>query len=135
MMSLAASTSVLIVEDDSIIAWHLRSMVERLGFAVCATVATEQAAVAAAREHQPAIVLMDVRLAAGGDGVRAAEAIYAARAVPVIFCTAHAHDPDFRSRVASMTTAAVLGKPIQERLLKEAIADVLERTERLPNKK
>ncbi|MCX7362427.1 MAG: response regulator [Alphaproteobacteria bacterium] len=128
MMSLAASTSVLIVEDDSIIAWHLRSMVERLGFAVCATVATEQAAVDAAREHEPAIVLMDVRLAAGGDGVRAAEAICAVRAVPVIFCTAHAHDPDFRSRVAPLATAAVLGKPIQERLLKETITGLLGRT-------
>lgn len=129
MMSLAASTSVLIVEDDSIIAWHLRSMVERLGFAVCATVATEQAAVDAAHEHEPTIILMDVRLAAGGDGVKAAEAIHAARAVPVIFCTAHAQDPDFRKRVASMATAAVLGKPIQERLLKETIASLLGQTE------
>lgn len=129
MMSLAASTSVLIVEDDSIIAWHLRSMVERLGFAVCATVATEQAAVDAARQHEPAFVLMDVRLAGGGDGVRAAEAICAARAVPVIFCTAHAHDLDFfRSRVAPLAMAAVLGKPIQERLLKETITGLLGRT-------
>lgn len=125
MMSLAGSTSVLIVEDDSIIAWHLRSMVERLGFAVCAAVATEQAAVDAAQQHEPAVVLMDVRLAAGGDGVRAAEAIYAARPVPIIFCTAHAQDPGFRSRAASLPTAAVLGKPIQERLLKEAIAQFL----------
>lgn len=128
MMSLAGSTSVLIVEDDSIIAWHLRSMVERLGFAVCATVATEQAAVDAAQQHEPAIILMDVRLAAGGDGVRAAQAIRAARPVPVVFCTAHAHDPDFRSRVAPLAGAAVLGKPIQERLLKETIADLLGRS-------
>lgn len=127
MMSLAGSTSILIVEDDSIIAWHLRSMVERLGFAVCATVATEQAAVDAAQQHEPAIVLMDVRLAAGGDGVRAAQAICAARPVPVVFCTAHAHDPDFRSRVASMAGAAVLGKPIQERLLKETVVGLLGR--------
>lgn len=125
MIDTAPPISVLIVEDDSIIAWHLKSIVQRRGLAVCATVATEEAAIAAARQHEPSVVLMDVRLAAGGDGVRAAEVIRADRDVPVIFCTAHAQDPGFRARTAAIGSSSVLGKPIQEELLMSAITDLL----------
>ncbi|HTR84570.1 MAG TPA: response regulator [Reyranella sp.] len=119
------SRSVLIVEDEAIIAWHLQAMASRLGYVVCATVATEDAAVAAAAEHRPDIVLMDVRLAASGDGVRAAERIRREGRPPIVFCTAHADDQAFRARTASMEHSAVLGKPVREDLLKEAIDRLL----------
>lgn len=122
---MAFHPSVLIVEDDSIIAWHLRTMVERAGYSVCATAATEDGAVAAAEEHRPAVVLMDVRLARGGDGVRAAEAIRASQEAAIIFCTAHAQDPSFRERAASFTRSLILAKPVHEDLLKDAIERVV----------
>jgi CheY-like chemotaxis protein len=117
--------SVLIVEDDSIIAWHLASMVRRLGYTVCATAVTEDTALAAARTHAPDIVLMDVRLASLDDGVRAAEAIRAERDVPIVFCTAHADEPSFEARIAAFEHSAVLGKPVNERQLKAALDGLL----------
>ena len=125
MSSRNAKRSVLIVEDDSIIAWHLKSMAQRLGYEVCAVAATEEAAVQAAASHRPKAILMDVRLAQGGDGVRAAQAIRAAQDTVIIFCTAHAHDPSFAERVASMG-AAVLDKPVQEAALADALGPALE---------
>jgi two-component system, response regulator PdtaR len=119
--SMLPHPSVLIVEDDSIIAWHLKTMVERAGYSVCATAATEEGAVAAAEQHRPAVVLMDVRLARGGDGVRAAEAIRQQQQSAIIFCTAHAQDPSFRERAALFERALVLAKPVHEDLLKQAI--------------
>jgi CheY-like chemotaxis protein len=65
-------------------------MVTGLGYSVCATVGTEAAAVEAARRHQSDLVFMDLRLAAGGNGLRAAEAIRSERLVPILFCIAHA---------------------------------------------
>jgi CheY-like chemotaxis protein len=118
---MATNPSVLIVEDDSIIAWHLQSMVERAGYSVCATAATEDGAIIAAEQHRPAVVLMDVRLAQGGDGVRAAEAIRASLEAAIIFCTAHALDPSFQARAAALERALVLAKPVHEDLLKRAI--------------
>ncbi len=116
--------SILIVEDDSVIAWHLESMAVRMGYRVCATVSTEAAAVDAAERYKPEVILMDVRLANGGDGVKAAEAIRATQPASIIFCTAHADDPVLRERVAGFDRSAVLGKPIWEPLLKKVIEDV-----------
>ena len=118
-----SNTSVLIVEDDSIIAWHLKAMVTRLGYAVCATVATQDGAVAAASEHRPAAILMDIRLAGGGDGVKAAESVRSAQDTAIIFCTAHALDPAFQARIA-MFDAPVLDKPVQEAVLADALRKV-----------
>jgi CheY-like chemotaxis protein len=122
---MTAGNGVLIVDDDRLIAWHLSSMIERMGYRVCASVGTEEAAIAAAKENTPAVILMDVRLASGGDGVRAAEVIKAAAEVPIIFCTAHANDPAFRRRIGSFDSPVVLDKPIREDLLKKALLEVL----------
>jgi CheY-like chemotaxis protein len=127
MTETASNPSVLIVEDDSIIAWHLQTMVERAGYSVCATAATEDGAITAAEQYSPAVVLMDVRLARGGDGVRAAEGIRASRQAAIIFCTAHAQDPSFQARAAAIARALVLAKPVHEDLLKQAIDQVLGR--------
>ena len=122
----APNISVLIVEDDSIIAWHLKAMVTRLGYYVCATVATQDGAVAAAAEHRPAAILMDVRLAQGGDGVKAAESVRAGQEIPIIFCTAHAKDPSFQARIA-IFNAPVLDKPVQEEVLADVLRKVVRR--------
>jgi len=121
---------VLVVEDDAIIAWHLGTMLSRLGHEVCSTVGTEDAALTAALEQAPDIILMDVRLARGGDGVRAARAIRAVRRVAIVFCTAHAEDPAFLDRIAPFDLSAVLGKPVHEDLLKDALARLLEAAQR-----
>ena len=44
------------------------------------------------------LVLMDVRLRRGTDGIAAAAAIRAERPVPIVFCTAFAEDPSTRAR-------------------------------------
>lgn len=109
---------VLIVEDEQIIAWLLAELVEGLGYEVCGSAADEDEAVRLARETRPDLILMDVRLRAAGDGVRAAEAIRAFQpAVPVVFCTAFAGDPATRARMQAAGAAEVLAKPIMtERL-------------------
>jgi CheY-like chemotaxis protein len=119
-----SKASILIVEDDSIIAWHLRAMVTSMGYDVCATVATQDGAVAAAAAYRPAAILMDVRLAAGGDGVKAAEDVRAVQDTAIIFCTAHAQDPSFKGRIAKFD-APVLDKPVEELALADALRKAL----------
>jgi len=119
-----AARSVLIAEDDSVIAWHLESMVKRFGYSVCATVSTERAAIDEAARLRPDLILMDVRLADGGDGVRAAQTIRVGLRAAIVFCTAHADDPVLRERTAAFDLAAVLGKPVWEKDLKRVIASV-----------
>src|SRR3546814_15982764 len=63
------SRRILIVEDEFMLALAIEEMVQEIGYTVCDAVATAPAAVAAAERHRPDVVLMDIRLAQGTDGV------------------------------------------------------------------
>src|SRR4051812_1256130 len=69
---------VLIVEDEALVALTLEAMVQDIGHSVTALAADARTALRLAVSLSPDIVLMDVRLGAGGDeGIAAAVAIRA----------------------------------------------------------
>jgi len=106
--------SILIVEDESIVAADIAGKLQRLGYAVAGMAATGEQAVALARAQAPALVLMDIRLAGPMDGIAAAEAIRQTCDVPVIFLTAHSD----RATLEGARQVAAFGyvlKPFDER--------------------
>jgi CheY-like chemotaxis protein len=84
----ALSARVLIIEDESIIALHIKQIVESLGHETIAIVRTRAEAVAKAHEERPELVLADISLADGSSGIDAVKDILAEQTVPVIFITA-----------------------------------------------
>lgn len=80
--------SVMIIEDEAIIALHIRSIVESLGHGVVGIARTRSEAVALAERTQPELVLADISLADGSSGIDAVKDILSAMNVPVIFITA-----------------------------------------------
>ncbi len=80
--------SVMIIEDEAIIALHIRSIVEGLGHSVTGVARTRTEAVALAQKTRPELVLADISLADGSSGIDAVKDILAAVSVPVIFITA-----------------------------------------------
>jgi CheY-like chemotaxis protein len=113
---------VLIVEDESIIAWALQSLVEDLGHEVVDVVASGEAAIEAAVRHLPELILMDINLGRGLDGIEAAERIQAGRTIPVIFVSAYSDDGT-RARIDDRIPGApLLTKPVSAKAIVEAIA-------------
>ncbi len=84
----ALCAEVLIIEDESIIAMHIKQIVMSLGHTVVGIVRTRTEAVAAAREKRPELILADISLADGSSGIDAVKDILAEQDVPVIFITA-----------------------------------------------
>jgi CheY-like chemotaxis protein len=80
--------SVLIIEDEAIIALHIRSIVEGLGHSVTGVARTRTEAVALAEKTRPELVLADISLADGSSGIDAVKDIMSTMSVPVIFITA-----------------------------------------------
>ncbi|MBK8537847.1 MAG: response regulator [Candidatus Competibacteraceae bacterium] len=76
--------SILIVEDDRIIAAYLQDTLTRLGDIVPEPVATGKAAVARAVAAPPDLVLMDIQMAGAMDGANAAERIRMAFDIPIV---------------------------------------------------
>ena len=80
--------SVMIIEDEAIIAMHLRKIVQGLGNTVAGVARTRDEAVAMAKEVMPDLILADISLADGSSGIDAVKDILAEFSVPVIFITA-----------------------------------------------
>lgn len=80
--------NVMIIEDESIIALHIKSIVEDLGHQVAGVARTRREAVDLAGRVQPELVLADISLADGSSGIDAVKDILGVMDVPVIFITA-----------------------------------------------
>lgn len=86
------TASILVVEDESIVAMDIQSMLELLGYTVLDTVSTGIAAIRKTAELRPDLVLMDIRLRGDMDGIEAAGQIRTRFHVPIIYLTAYADD-------------------------------------------
>ncbi len=117
--------SVLIVEDESIVAFNLQRALTRLGYDVPAFVANGEDAVRTAQRTRPDAVLMDIRLQGDLDGIGAAEQL-AAHSIPVLFVTSHSDDETLE-RARATRPYGFLVKPVQERELHAALQMVIER--------
>ncbi|MDZ7690964.1 MAG: response regulator [Balneolaceae bacterium] len=103
--------SVLIVEDQMIIALMLEKMVMSMGHTVVGKVTSGEAAVEAVKEHDPDLILMDIRLQGKMDGVEAMKKINEQIRKPVIFVTGNSDEAQ-RQRVKEIDHLDFLVKPV-----------------------
>ena len=85
----ADPVSILLVEDEGLIARDLEDTLTRLGYRVSGVASEGTEAIEMARELHPQLVVMDVSLRGEVDGIEAACAIQEDAPVPVIFLTGH----------------------------------------------
>ncbi len=123
-----APLRLMVVEDEALIADELQHRLEKLGHSVVAVCDTASAAVAAAERERPDLVLMDIRLKGAGDGIQAAEHIYAQFGLPVVYLTAHSDQATFSRARGGAGIFGYLIKPVQERELVIAMQVALQRS-------
>ncbi|HTK34125.1 MAG TPA: response regulator [Caulobacteraceae bacterium] len=116
------TTDVLIIEDEPIIALDLTRLVRELGHRVTGAAATRDEAVALAEEAPPGLVLADIRLADGSNGMDAAADILRRHDVPVIFITAF---PEHLLTGERPEPAFLITKPFREEAVKALIGQAL----------
>ncbi len=121
----AAPRTILIVEDDTIMALAMRDELEALGYDVVGTADSGQAALALARKFAPDLALVDVRLRGTMDGIAAARAIRAGGATRIAFVTAHV-DSGTRAAMAEVGYEVLLPKPYTTAQLARAVAAAFE---------
>jgi AmiR/NasT family two-component response regulator len=106
--------SVLIVEDEVIVAENLSSKLEKLGYTVTGMAINGHEAVEMALAHRPQLVLMDIKLQGELDGIATVEKIKKHLDIPVIYLTAHS-DPNTLSRAKISKPYGYVLKPFDER--------------------
>src|SRR5262245_61300022 len=118
-------STVLIVEDDLIVANDLRQQLRRLGYGVPEMAATAADAIRLACTLRPDLVVMDIRLGSGMcDGIEATRHICEVLDVPVVYLTAYADDETL-ARATSTEHYGYLVKPFDATGLCAAIESAL----------
>ena len=112
--------SILIVEDERIVAMDLQNSLKNLGYVIAGQADRGEDAVTFAQELHPDLILMDIGLKGETDGIEAAAQIRARYDLPVIFLTAFANQSTLERARQSEPYGYVL-KPFEEHELVIAI--------------
>lgn len=112
--------NILIVEDDPHLAEHLSLLLRQLGFRVAGVAVSGESALAQAAQARPDLIIMDILLEGGVDGIETAQHINAMHPIPILFLTVHDDEAFFR-RANITRPYAYLLKPPSERELALAI--------------
>ena len=110
---------ILVAEDETIIRLDLRALLEQAGFDVCGEARDGIEAVELARELEPDIAVMDVKMPRL-DGIEAARRILEERPIPIVMVTAYGQD-EIVSRAVEAGVFGYLVKPFREQDVVPAI--------------
>lgn len=121
-----SNLSILIVEDEAIIAYDLASKLRQLGYDVVGITPTGEEAIELVRLHQPALVLMDIQLAGAMDGIEAAQRILKECNPSVLFLTANA-DPATNERMRQAGSVGCIMKPFDKGDIRIQIENALKK--------
>ncbi|MBV1876360.1 MAG: sigma 54-interacting transcriptional regulator [Pseudomonadales bacterium] len=118
-MSEEKNPKILIIEDEALVARELKSRLTNMGCEVVG-IAYGKEAIELARDTNPDLLLSDIHLKDGEDGIELAQKIRSERDVPVVFLTAYS-DEDTVSRAKEVTPYGYIIKPVENRELQIAI--------------
>jgi CheY-like chemotaxis protein len=113
---------IMIIEDEKIIALDLKSIVEEMGHNVCGMAQREGEAIALAAKTKPHLILADIELKDGGNGIVAVREILQSTDVPVIFITAY---PEYLLTGNAPEPTFIITKPFNRDTIKAAISQAL----------
>ena len=121
-ISQRAMANILIIEDDAIIALNNAEIVREMGHKVIGTAARQAEALALVQKTAPDLILADIQLAEGDNGITTVQEILRSTDVPVIFVTGF---PERLLTGKTLEPAFVITKPFEPDTLKTAIAHAL----------
>jgi CheY-like chemotaxis protein len=115
-----ARRKILIVEDEALIALSLKNALQLRGHDMCDVAASGEAAVARAERESPDVVIMDINLAGGMDGIEAASRIRSFSSPMIIFTTGYS-DPEIQTRAMGLAPVALFRKPVQAKDIEDVL--------------
>ena len=94
--------TILLVEDEAIIALTEAKMLKKHGFNVTTVHNGEKAVKAVAENTDISLILMDIDLGSGIDGTEAADQILKNLEIPIVFLTSHS-EKEYVDKVKKIT--------------------------------
>lgn len=114
------TATLLIVENESIVAQDLQFILEDLGYSVPAIADSSESAIEKTAQIKPDLILMDIRIIGEIDGIDTAKTISEQFEIPVIYMTAHSDEATL-ARAKETAPFGYIIKPFEERELQTTI--------------
>ena len=89
---LDSTKSILIVEDEPILAIGMEYSLEDFGYDVSGIATSYESAISHVRESLPDLVLMDIKIKGDKSGIDAAKVIWQEYKIPVVFLTSYSSE-------------------------------------------
>ena len=102
-MKVEEKKTLLLVEDEALIAFFEKKELEKCGYNVITANTGEKAVKASKENHEIDLILMDINLGRGIDGIEAAEIILKDQGIPVVFLSSYA-DPKTVEKTEKITS-------------------------------
>lgn len=102
-MSESRGKTLLLVEDEAILALTQKKQLEKYGYTVRTVNSGIRAVEAVTTSHDIDLVLMDINLGPGMDGTEAAETILQDRDIPIVFVSSHT-EPEIVEKTEKITS-------------------------------
>jgi PAS domain S-box-containing protein len=113
--------SILIIEDEAIVAEDLSHKVKALGYDVVGVLSTGEQAISAAQQSTIDLVLLDIQLEGHIDGIETAKTLRQLCDSAIVFTTAHS-DPETLKKANDTAPCGYILKPFGERDLAVQLA-------------
>jgi two-component system, response regulator PdtaR len=120
--------TVLIAEDDVMIADCLEEILEMAGYSVCGIASTTEQAIELGRRYTPDLGVFDLRLSDGGMGTDIGPALHPRNGFGILYASGNPDSERFQNAVGE----AVIGKPYTAKSIVAALGIVHERVHGLP---
>lgn len=121
-----SKASILVVEDEILVAASIKIALQNLGYNVTSTVPSGEEAILRAKEDNPDLILMDIVLSGDMDGIEAASKIRSLYQIPFIYLTAYANGKT-KERAKQTDPDGYIIKPFKNRELNDTIESALKK--------
>ena len=123
---------ILLVDDDASVLSPLEQFLTEIEHEVVGMATSGEESIALARKLKPDLVLMDIRLPGGMDGIDAAGVIKGELKIPSIFMTGHTRG-DYMDRAKLLDPLGFILKPFKMSEVRAAIEIALYKAQRACN--
>jgi len=108
---------ILIVEDEQVISMDIHNRLQNMGYGVAAIASSGEEAFRKTAELRPDLVLMDITLGKGMDGIDTANRIHAKYNIPVIYISSNIAE-DRMEQIKATNPFGFITKPFEDRDLR-----------------
>jgi len=115
--------SVLIVEDEFIVANNLKIIVEKLGYSICGIAPSGKSAcdVVADKGCDLKVILMDISLRGEMDGIETAERLRTRHDAPLVYITGNKDGDTLNRAIRNTAPFAIINKPFNVGVIESVI--------------